>query len=58
MFWSVGGWDPEAPGSCSHTNGSGDPQCCGGANSAFVLYNANNKQCCPDGTVIANGELC
>merc|ERR1711935_983674 len=58
MFWSVAGWDPEAEGSCSHTSGSGDPQCCGGSSSAFVLYNANTKQCCPDGTVDAVGEIC
>merc|ERR1739838_490444 len=54
IFYST--WDPETQ--CSRNGGSGDPQCCGGENDAFVLYNANNKQCCPDGSVINNGELC
>lgn len=53
-FFSEVGWQPEAQ--CRRAvNNYNDPQCCGGSEQPFVLYNANRKTCCPDGTVKPNG---
>jgi len=50
LFYSQIGWDPEDQ--CITNPGPGsDPKCCGAADSVYVLYNANNKKCCSDGTV-------
>jgi len=57
LFWSTlpGGWEPKA--NCPRGGGGPyDPQCCGGLETAAVLYNAANHDCCPDGSTAAQGE--
>jgi hypothetical protein len=64
MFWSTneGGamWDPENdPDACPH-NGGGpyEPECCGGHDTPFVLFNSVNKKCCPNGKVKLDNQSC
>ena len=45
----------------NHTSGGGgpyEPECCGGNGKPFFLYNAETKQCCPNGKVKFQGEQC
>jgi hypothetical protein len=57
MFWSTlpNGWEPKD--NCPRGGGGPyDPQCCGGDTTAFVLYNAENHDCCPDGSTAKSGQ--
>lgn len=49
-YWSTTGFDHK---SCPRGYGESQPECCGGYDSPFFLYNTlnKNKQCCADGTV-------
>ena len=53
-------WDPENDGAQCVRDGNGinDPQCCGGSDRAFVLYNANKKYCCDNGKVVRDVSQC
>jgi hypothetical protein len=59
MFWSTlpGGW---SQGNCQTGTGSADMQCCQAQadDTAWVLYNANNKVCCADGSIGNLGDQC
>lgn len=64
-FWGVGSQGSQGfvptPDTCPNAPGVGTPdyQCCGGGQNPFLLYNANNKKCCSDGTsVVRNNESC
>ena len=48
------------PQDCPVSNSPVDMKCCRDADksSAFLWYNANNKQCCANGEVKKIGELC
>lgn len=66
MFWSTnnGGemWDPATnPQNCPRGGGGAyDPQCCtnDAKTSPFLLYNAESKHCCADGSVKSQNETC
>ena len=56
--WSTTGLDyngsyEKNPNACPRGSGDSQPECCGGYDSPFFLYNTlnTNKQCCADGTV-------
>ena len=56
MFQSAEGWDPDhdcsaGSGGQGGSGGQADMKCCSKGGSAFQLYNADKKTCCPDGTV-------
>ena len=64
MFWSTSEgydmWDPENDPAACPRDGSGpyEPECCGGGDGPFVLYNAARKACCADGRVVADAAQC
>merc|ERR1712187_1017909 len=51
---------PKNDASACPSNGGGPyaPECCGGDTGPFYLYNAESKQCCPNGTVKSQNEQC
>lgn len=56
LFWTTTGWDPKQPENCQPPiGGVVDPQCCGTDTSAYFIYNALNKDCCPDGQARSKG---
>jgi hypothetical protein len=58
IFWSTlaNGWEPKD--NCPRGGGGPyDPQCCGGYDKPFLLYNAETKDCCDDGS-IAKKDQC
>jgi len=58
LFWSTTSWEPEQD--CVPGSGPADMQCCQAASedTAFVLYNANNKVCCANGAIGNLGDQC
>ena len=54
-------WEgPDNTDQCVSNPGAPVMECCTNQDisSPFIWYNSNNKQCCPDGTVIENGQFC
>lgn len=51
-YWTTTGFDYKN-GGCPKRGGQSQPECCGGYDKPFFLYNTLNLnlQCCPDGTV-------
>jgi len=58
LFWTTTAWDPED--NCIRGSGSADMQCCQAhaQDTALILYNADNKVCCQDGTIGNLGDQC
>jgi len=60
LFWTTipGGWEPKDD--CIRGGGSADMQCCQAQadDTAFILYNADNKVCCQDGSIGNIGDQC
>jgi len=55
MFWGQDGWD--ANEACPRSgNALVTPKCCGNPSKPSKLYNAEKKQCCKDGSIVAKGE--
>jgi len=55
-----GGFDKDDEENCEPGSGPHEPDCCqsSGQDTAFIWYNTLNKQCCADGTVVPNGDMC
>lgn len=56
-FYSTTGFDADTD--C--LKGSGGiviPECCGANDGPMFIYNAHNKQCCPDGTIKPSSQSC
>ena len=56
-------WDPkENPEKFCPRGGAGfyEPECCTNekGTSPYILFNTYNKKCCPDGSVLPDGEPC
>jgi len=58
LFWTTTGWEPKED--CLRGSGSADMKCCQAQadDTAFILYNADNKVCCRDGTIGNLGDQC
>jgi len=55
LFWSTTGWSPEE--NCLRGgNGPYEPQCCGADDGPLKIFNAKTKECCADGSVVAQGQ--
>merc|ERR1711935_1273232 len=52
-YWSTTGFDYKDGESCKKRPGNSVPECCGGQDKPYFLYNVlnPNKQCCADGTI-------
>jgi len=52
-YWSTTGFDYKDGESCKKRPGNAVPECCGGQDKPYFLYNVlnPNKQCCADGTI-------
>ena len=52
-YWTTTGFDYKDPESCVKRPGDSVPECCGGHDKPYFLYNTlnPNKQCCADGTI-------
>merc|ERR1712198_835313 len=55
-----GGFDKDDESNCVSGDGPHEPLCCqsNSKDTAFIWYNSLNKQCCADGTVVPNGDIC
>jgi hypothetical protein len=51
-FWTTTGFDYKTDG-CPKRQGQAQPECCGGYDKPYFLYNTlnPNKKCCADGTI-------
>ena len=62
QYWSTlqNGWNPSSEQSCPTQGGIADMQCCtdSSGSSPFVWYNASDKKCCGDGSVVEQGQFC
>jgi len=52
-YWTTTGFDYRDGESCKKRPGDSVPECCGGYDKPYFLYNTlnPNKQCCADGTI-------
>jgi len=52
-FWTTTGFDYKSPDSCVKRPGEAVPECCGGHDKPYFLYNTLNPnlKCCLDGTI-------
>ena len=60
FFWSTTGWDPLSNCSSAGPGSPADVQCCQAKarDTAWSLYNADDKVCCRDGSIGNLGDQC